>query len=182
MKVDVTCILIDQWRTLGGSLLGWISDAFFFLVIPTLLAVLASRAGVTYSNEVYGYALTVFSIFSALLITAQIAIFGMFQKHADKLKEISASEGKPGSIAAVRAAKTTDRRKDNLKQLNSNISYLTLLSCVCATTVLAFLAFSLNGTLETVVSTFLYSHFAVSLAMVLKRFHIVFDDEYQQNS
>lgn len=85
MKVDITCILQDQWKTMGGSIFGWVSDLLFFLIIPGLLAFLTVRADVTFSREVYGYALTVFSIFSALLITAQIAIFGIFQKHSDRL-------------------------------------------------------------------------------------------------
>ena len=179
MKVDITCILRDQWKTMGGSTFGWTSDLFFFIFIPLLLAYLTVRAEVTFPSEVYGYALTVFSIFSALLITAQIAIFGMFQKHADKVRAVDADNQSRRSIGAERDKPITERRKDNLKELNANISYLTLLSCVAASAVLAFLAFNLADCLETFVSMLLYSHFASSLAMVLKRFHIVFEDEYK---
>lgn len=164
---------------MGGSLFGWVSDLFFFLLVPILLAVLTIRSDVVFSKEVYGYALTVFSIFSALLITAQIAVFGMFQKHSDKLREVESNEDTGRSIAKSREKPITKRRKENLKELNANISYLTLLSCFSASVVLAFLAFGLADRVETFISMFLYSHFATSLAMVLKRFHIVFEDEYE---
>lgn len=178
MKVDITCILRDQWRTMGGSAFGWISDISFFLLVPLLLALLTVRSGVVFLNEVYGYALTVFSIFSALLITAQIAIFGIFQKSVDKLQEKTETER--SSIRGTREKQVSVRRTKNLKELNSNISYLTLLSCIAASVVLTFLAFNLASGLETFVSVFLYGHFATSLAMALKRFHIAFEDEYKE--
>ncbi len=181
MKVDITCIIRDQLKTMGGSLFGWIADGFFFVALPVLLAGLTVRSGVVFKNEVYGYALTVFSIFAALLITAQITIFGLFQRHADRALQ----EGKAGaasqSIESKREKSRNERRRDNLRELNSNISYLTLLACLCATIVLAFLAFGMAEPVETFIATFFYTHFACSLAMVLKRFHIVFEDEYNNH-
>ena len=176
MKVDVSCILRDQWNTLGGSFFGWASDLFFFIAVPVLLAGLAMRAGVIFPAEVYGYSLTVFSIFSALLITAQIAIFGLFQNQTG-----FPSDGEIESISMVRERRMSKRCRENLKQLNSNISYLTLLSCISASFVLAFVAFEVSPRLETFLAVLLYGHFASSLAMVLKRFHIVFESEYNKN-
>lgn len=178
MKVDITCIIRDQFRTMGGSFFGWIADCFFFFVLPLILAVLTVRAEVVFKIEVYGYALTVFSIFAALLITAQITIFGLFQKHSDRISDDSKADAAKKSIQDGRAIKRNERRRDNLRELNSNISYLTLLSCLCATIVLIFLAFGIAESVETFIATFIYTHFACSLAMVLKRFHIVFEDEY----
>lgn len=163
---------------MGGSLLGWISDIIFFLFIPILLGYLSIKSKVVFSNEVFGYALTVFSIFSALLITSQIAIFGMFQKHNEKINTNEQVNKK--AIGTTRQTSLSKRRRDNLKELNSNISYLTLLSCISASVVLAFLAFKLPNSVETFFSIFLYGHFLTSFAMVLKRFHIVFEDEYNQ--
>jgi hypothetical protein len=178
MKFNVYCILRDQWRTIGGTRAAWVSDIAFFLVIPLILSILVVRGEVEYTNEVYGYALAVYSIFSALLITAQIAAYGMFQKHAERKWDYERLPQERKSIGAEREVRVGERRKENLKELNANISYLTLLSCAAASILLGFIAFSMSDTFETFIATFLYSHFAVCLAMVLKRFHIVFEDEY----
>ncbi|RKF16522.1 hypothetical protein D6850_02935 [Roseovarius spongiae] len=65
-----------------------------------------------------------------------------------------------------------------LREVNANVSYLILLSCVGVTVIVVFVAAPIPTKFEAATLIFLYLHFLLTVAMVLKRAHEVFDAEY----
>jgi hypothetical protein len=179
-KINISCIVNAHVGTLGGSFWAKVLDFGVFLIIPGLAAGAVVFFCVNVDDDTYGYALTVFSIFSALLITVQIAIYGIYSKQCDHIAFLNAKTEGDKSVADSILVGRYEKRAEKFALLNANISYLTLLSCVCASTFLLFVAFSLPSSVEQFASVFLYIHFAFTLAMVLKRFHIIFEGEYSK--
>ena len=179
-KINISCIIRGQLSTMGGTTRIWALDFVVFLAIPLLCGALIVYFDVDVDAETYGYALTVFSIFSALLITVQIAIYGLYSKQCDHLALLQEKDEKAKSVGDSALVTRYKKRAEKFSLLNANISYLTLLSCVCASFFLIFVAFKLSADFEKFVAVFLYVHFALSLVMVLKRFHIIFESEYAE--
>lgn len=177
-KINIACIIRGQVNTLGGSWSAAILDVFVFLIVPLIAAGTVVVLCIDVSSDTYGYALTVFSIFSALLITVQIAIYGIYSKQCDHIAFLNAKKEIDKSVADSILVGRYEKRAEKFGLLNANISYLTLLSCICASVFLLFVAFKFPAGFEKFTSVFLFAHFAFSLAMVLKRFHVIFEAEY----
>ncbi|MBO9407443.1 hypothetical protein J7399_08400 [Shimia sp. R9_1] len=177
-KINVACIVRGQLGTLGGSWWATLVDIFTFLLLPIGAGVAVVVFGIDLDADTYGFALTVFSIFSALLITVQIAIYGIYSKQRDHIAFLDAKGDSDKSIGESILINRYEKRAEKFALLNANISYLTLLSCVCASVFLLFVAFDFPDSFEKFASVFVYVHFFFSLVMVLKRFHIIFEGEY----
>ena len=65
-----------------------------------------------------------------------------------------------------------------LSELNTNISYLILVSCSALILFLLFYSFPMPERFATAVTAFIYIHFILSLLMVIKRSHALFQLEY----
>ena len=80
MKIDVSRILVDHARTLQNARTGKVSiiDILIFYELPVLFGGSVYWKNITFKNEVFGQSIAVFAIFSALLFSVQIALFGIF--------------------------------------------------------------------------------------------------------
>lgn len=72
-----------------------------------------------------------------------------------------------------------DEEKALLVEVNSNISYLIMLSCISVTFSFVFYAFGILGKTTTFTIFFLISHFLLTLLMLIKRSHLLFDNSYK---
>lgn len=170
MKIDISKIVIDHIITLQNARTGKLSvgDLFLFYGIPIILSVAVWYEGVALGNDVFGQSISVFAIFSALLFSVQIALFGIFyNKRADV-----------GGVNKEKREKNLQDRKRLIKETNTNISYLIVISCISVTLFLISYAFSYFNKIEPAMATFLYSHFMFTLLMIIKRVHALFQREY----
>jgi hypothetical protein len=138
--------------------------------VPALISLLAVYFCVVVGNDVYSLAVSVFAIFAALLLSVQIALFGIFQR--------SWSAPVDKKLASKHSAALLHRR-ELLQELNTNISYLTVVCCVFIILLVCFYVMALWPDLELGVFCFLFFHFVLTLFMVIKRAHALFQKEYE---
>ncbi|MCX8996030.1 hypothetical protein NOF55_02830 [Rhizobiaceae bacterium BDR2-2] len=145
-------------------------DILLFFILPLLMAVIASALGASIDRDTFNVSISVFAIFSALLLNVQIALFGISQREwkyegdelSDDLKK-----------------KKLEERRELLGELNTNISYLIVVSCLAVTAFLIFYVMKQTSSIETLISIWLYAHFFLTLLMVIKRAHALFQKEYE---
>lgn len=173
MKIDPTHIVqlhIDSLRDPESRkiLLG---DLFVFFVAPVILGLFTTYWFCFCRDEIFSTSISVFAVFSALLLNAQVAIFGMYRrewkKHSDQL-------------LADRQADFRDLRRRLMSDVNSNISYLILVSCSSLFLFTVFYVFKIPSTVETFASSVIFMHFFLTLLMVIKRVHALFYKEYEE--
>ena len=171
MKINIWIIISDHIATLRNARNGGISylDLGIFFGVPFIFAILAFDSRLKFPDDFSSLSITFFGIFIALLLNMQLAIYGIHQK------------GQPRNSANQR--NEIDEKEYCLKrtlmaELNASISYLTLISTVAL--VLSFLHFILHieQPFFVPISVFLYTHFALTLLMVLKRSYILFKKEF----
>ncbi|WP_155734819.1 hypothetical protein [Rhodovulum sulfidophilum] len=141
--------------------------AFYFL--PALFGFSLFWFCVGLGDEVFGVSISVFSIFSALLFSAQVAMYGVFRADRKFSQDPITQAGEKDRLEEVRVL---------LREINTNISYLILVSFSSVTIFLALYVLDLPERLESAILGFLYLHFLLTLLMVIKRSHEVFDSEY----
>ena len=76
--------------------------------------------------------------------------------------------------------KNADLKRKLLKEVNSNISYLILISVVAIVLFLFLYTSEKTGRSAAAVSWTIYIHFVLNLLMVVKRSHILFRKEYDE--
>lgn len=172
MKIDVTSIVRDHFATLYDARTGGksISDYVIFFAIPATIGGAAFCFSLKLKPDFYNVTITFFGIFAGLLLNIQVAIFGIFQRKWDvPLNPRSASMSKDKEL----------QKASLLDELNSNISYL-LLFC-CASLVCSVIFFSLPalspGAPPVIMA--MYAHFMLTLLMIIKRAHTLFQREYR---
>jgi hypothetical protein len=173
MKLDVRSIIIDHFCTLtkGQSAQASLVDLFLFVILPFLAAVAANCTDVVLRTEAYNVSVTFFGIFIALLLNIQVAIFAIFQRKwavSDDAIEAQVQEG----VISV--------RRRLLGELNANISYLILVCFVALVLSLWAYVAELNQGMAPLITVFLYVHFLLTILMVVKRAHALFQQQYRQ--
>lgn len=171
MKISLRSILQAHWATLRnvGDTKASRFDIAVFYGVPAVGAMTTYYFEVTLSPEVYSASISVFAIFSALLFSVQVAMYGVFR--ADRKTTNDAILNKDERCTAEETRKL-------LREVNANVSYLILLSCLAVTVIVSFVAAPIPSRLELAALIFLYLHFLLTVFMVLKRAHEVFDAEY----
>ncbi|UWS03643.1 hypothetical protein K4K94_15260 [Phaeobacter inhibens] len=144
-------------------------DFLTFLMLPTFLGLLAWYFGVELAPEVFSVSISVFSIFSALLFSAQVAMYGVFR---------SDRKATGDAILEADAQQEAQDARELLREVNANVSYLIFVSCLAVTTFLIFFAAPIPCQIEAGLLIAIYCHFLLTVAMVLKRAHEIFDSEY----
>lgn len=174
MKISLYAIIIAHLSTLKDYRSGRTSlvDLCIFFGIPAILGALSFLLELTITNDFLDVLISAFSIFSALLFSAQIAIYGIFR--ADRRRQDDPI------VRATERIKFAEV-KIILREINANISYLIFISFVSVSLFLTFFAFLFNTHLEAALTTFFSVHFLLTAGMVLKRAHEVFDSEYSGN-
>ncbi len=173
MKIDVSRILIDHAKTLRNAETNKISlaDIGLFYVLPTLLGGLAEWQKFSVSKEIDNISITFFGVFIALLLNIQVAVFGIFQRKWDKSPD--------EKINVIRNATLRNRSK-LLQEINANISYLILVSCLDLVIFILSFAKELKTGFAPLIVVTLYSHFILTLVMIIKRSHALFQKEYEE--
>lgn len=192
MKINIILIIKDHVETLKNERTGRVSivDWLVFFVIPVAIGYLVYAFDIKLPYAIYGTSITFFGIFVALLLNLRVATFGILQRkwqdHNDpKLVELQ--------------ARTLELRTQLLSAVNANISYLIFISSLSVAMFLVFSAFDWSapetaidkvpvgperlqvGTVSgAVFSSAVYSHFVLTLLMIICRSHILFRQEYNE--
>ncbi len=171
MKISLSSVLqahVGTLKNFGDTKLSYL-DLFIFYGFPILAGALSWKLCLSLSSEVYSASISVFAIFSALLFSVQVAMYGVFRSERKVTGDSILDRGER-EIAE-------DTRK-LLREINANISYLILVSCIAVTVFLIFFAAPIPSEIEAAMLIAIYLHFLLTVAMVLKRAHEVFDAEY----
>lgn len=174
MKINIFSIFVDHLKTLKSNeahskekLCG--EDFLIFFLLPIIIAIATCYYGTNLDKETYGISISVFSIFTALLLNVQIALFAVYQRAWTSLKDKNLDEIQQSEI---------NLRNDLLREVNTNISYLIILSCFAVTIFLIFYMTKTESKFASSISFFIYIHFLFTLLMVIKRAHALFSKEY----
>lgn len=171
-KINIIIVVRDHISTLydDSSETFSVSDFAFFYLLPVLLGVLYFFFPFALPAEVNGALIAVFSVFAALLFSAQMALYGL-----------SPREPAAGSDETSKAREEERFRRDRkfFADVNYNVSYLILLSCISLLIFVAMMIASLSGPLEGAILVVLVSHFFLTLLMLVKRTHIAFSSKYK---
>ncbi len=173
MKVNFWQIIIDHLGTLRDNVSKRISfiDIFIFFVVPVLGGILSYLMQVKASKDFYNVSVAYFGVFVALLLNFQVAAFGIYNRKWS----ISSDE----KLSQNQLEELTIRRQ-LLKEINANISYLILISIFSILIFLFLYATENSGRIAATVSWIIYIHFILTLLMVVKRSHVLFRKEYDE--
>lgn len=175
-KVNLTKIFKDHCSSLkrskrDGSDAISLQDVFVFFVIPAFVGWLSYHYFPIIKSETYNGSISVFSIFGALLFSAQIAMFGLLRKAPDR--NISPADKR------IDEAQIELERK-LLIEVNGSISYLIALSCLSISALLVLSALNATGHFISGMISAIFSHFFLTVIMLVKRSHALFDNAYRR--
>ncbi len=148
-------------------------DMFIFYALPAYIADVAIFFDLKLDDNVFSLAVSVFSIFAALLLSVQIALFSIFQKENNYSRD--------AKMASIQMNKI-DLRNSLIKELNTNISYLMILCCIFVVILMAFYSLKINYNIEVYVFIYMIIHFSLTIFMVIKRAHALFHVEYERSN
>jgi hypothetical protein len=170
-KINICSIVIRHFGTLRNARGGFpLSDALTFVVVPILFGAVLGWAGVCISASALELSTTVFSVFAALLLSVQVALYSVSLRQMQKPTDAKLEKH-------FESVKTN--RRLLIKELNDNISYLILLSVLYITIFLGAYIWGKQSSALSGVIAALYLHFLFTLLMVVKRASIVFSREYE---
>lgn len=171
MKINVYSIIIAHIQTLCNfhTKKTSVCDIMVFYVFPLICGFLSLYFNISFDINSYGLSITFFGIFIALLLNIQVAIFSIFQRKwenpsDDQLKKLQ--------------LKKISERKQLLSELNSNISYLIVFSIFSLILSMIFYLFKIKFAFAASISIFNYVHFGLTILMIVKRSHALFQKEY----
>lgn len=175
MKINVISIIRDHLRTLKNYHSGMISvgDVFLFYASPVFFGIVVVLCEFTVDLSGYNISITFFGIFLALLLNIQVAVFAVFQRKWEAPRDSRIAEIQRDSLRNKRLL---------LGEINSNISYLILLSSVSLIFVLTCFLLGITSPALSSILVGLYSHFMLTLFMIIKRAHSIFQREYSEDS
>jgi len=172
MKIDVSSIVREHLATLhiAGKTRLSVSDLSLFYLVPVVAMAFSVWANFEARSDAYNASLTFFGIFIALLLNIQVGMFAIFQRKWDLSSDARVREIQREII---------EQRRTLLTELNSNISYLVLVCCVALFASLLFYVKKWEHGVAPAVMVFLYVHFILTLVMIVKRAHALFQKEYR---
>ena len=172
MKIDVLPIIRDHFGTLRDARTEKYSvvDFALFYGLPLVSASVPFVWRIKLDDSFYSLSITFFGIFIALLLNVQVAIFGIFQRKWDRPED--------DNLAVLQNEKLEERRI-LLGELNANLSYMVLFSCISLVAFLIFTVFNVMSVLIAAATVAIYIHFVLTLMMAVKRAHTLFQMEYE---
>ena len=171
MKIDLRPIIHDHIATLRDDQAQRrsYSDLALFYGLPIAFGASCYHQEIALDREAFNASITFFGIFIALLLNVQVAIFSIYQR-------------KWGAPSDERAGEVLDEQLENrrklLSELNANVSYLMLICFVALVISLTAYAIKAYGILPSALIFVAYAHFLLTMMMVVKRSHILFQKEY----
>ena len=171
MKINIFLIVVDHIKTLRDlpSQRLSLTDIVTFFIVPLVVSLFAYGLSFSVQDEFYNVSITFFGIFIALLLNIQVAIFSIFLRKWDIPVDL-----KSQTLAEERI----NQRRLLLKEINSNVSYLILVSCLALFSCLVAYTESYLKGFFPAFSMLIYSHFFLTLLMIIKRVYAVFQKEY----
>jgi hypothetical protein len=174
VKINVYSVIRDHLQTLRKADSGRISytDIVVFYGLPIAMSSVSIMKKLTIEADGYSVSITFFGIFIALLLNIQVAIFAIFQRKWETPLD---------NRLAKKQEEQLKYRRTLLSELNSNIYYLTLISCIGVSAVLIFYLFKMKSGFGPAVLVFIYAHFILTFVMIIKRSHALFQKEYRDS-
>jgi hypothetical protein len=174
VKVNVWQIVVDHLGTLRNSVSKKLSliDIAIFFGIPLLGASFGYLEGIKTSKDFYNVSITFFGVFVALLLNFQVAAFGIYNRRWSLSEDEKLSHNQTEEL---------EIRRQILKEINVNISYLIVVSIFSILFFLLLYAVEKTGRVVASISWAIYIHFVLTLLMVVKRSHVLFRKEYDEN-
>ena len=172
MKIGVAHIIRGHFSTLwnGADTKTRLEDTGIFVALPLIIGGLCLACDLKFTKEFYNLSITFFGIFIALLLNIQVAIFGLFQRSWVSPKDEMLVDEHMDKI---------EQRRTLLQQVNLNVSYLIVLSCVCLVADIILFVLETDNWFSKIVTPILYAHFMLTLLMIVKRTHALFQREYE---
>lgn len=167
----IVALHLTSLRDGGGRIM--ISDILVFFVLPFLASLGSYFLGVIVPKDAVSLSVTVLSIFSALLLSVQVALYSV------SLRPMQPPEDLKKKTAFENIRKSRDKL---IKELNDNISYLILVSVFFITLLLGVSVMAMFDRLSSSVILGVYVHFILTLLMVVKRASVVLSREYENQS
>ena len=170
-KINVVGIVsghVNSLRGEDGKLL--LLDIVTFYLFPIIAGGLSFLLCISIPKDAVGLSVTVFSIFAALLLSVQVALYSV------SLRPLTPP---PDQKKKAVFERTLKERSSLIRELNDNISYLILLSVTFVTVLLVTYVVSPGGLIASSISIAVYVHFFLTILMVVKRASIVFSREYE---
>lgn len=166
-KINVLPIIKDHIYTLRNAKTGNISkiDILFFYLTPVFAGLYAPRFGIIISDSAINTFISIFAIFSALLFSAQIALYGL---------KPEAPKRRGDAVSDDLLIRNFNEQKKYISYVNSNVSYLILISCVTLFVFAVFTVIPVKDYWKTLLSSFFAIHFFLTLVMLIKRTHVAF--------
>lgn len=170
-KINIFQIIVDHVATLKdyGRPKTSKFDIFLFFIVPLLGSTLLVVLKIQLNNDLVNLLITVFSIFAGLLFNLQVLMF-------DVIGKVSNIENLPDTLSSQQSL---HRRITILENVSMNISFEILVS-ILGVLFLAISTLSSNPIFQKVVSVigfYIVILFSLTLAMVLKRVHVLLGDE-----
>jgi hypothetical protein len=176
-KINILDIVFSHTKTLHGAenekIL--VLDLTLFYAIPVLFGLLFFIFVPKLDENYISSVISLYAIFSALLINAQIGLYSIFRSwetHNDTV---------PTKNDKIRISRMSSRKR-LVKDLNVNLSYLIVISTIALCICFLFIIFDFNRKIEDVVLITLAAHFVMTLLMAIKRVHVMFDGEYRYDT
>lgn len=140
-------------------------DVFVFYVVPLIFGAFYYWHPFELPDSVKPALIAVFSVFGALLFSAQVALY-----------TLSLTPRRPANDSILQSLEDARyfREKKYFRDINYNVSYLILLSCLFLLLFVVLMVVSLPAPMEGAVLVFSVSHFFLTLLMLIKRTHIAF--------
>lgn len=173
MKINIWQIIVDHLGTLQDNVSKKISiiDIAVFFGVPVLGGTLGYLAYIKTSKDFYNVSVSFFGVFVALLLNFQVAAFGIYNRKWSLSEDEKISHNQ---------AKELKIRKQLLKEINANISYLIIISIFSIVLFLLLYATENTDRIVAAISCVIYIHFLLNLMMVVKRSHVLFRKEYDE--
>ncbi|WP_439471525.1 hypothetical protein [Brevundimonas sp.] len=170
-KINVIKIVTDHLATLSDHAKDRVSfaDLAIFFAIPIGAGIAAFLFKIPLDRDVYNVTITFFGIFVGLLLNVQVAMFAIFQRQWSLPSD-------PKELQRFKSR--SSERRGLLAELNTNLSYLTLFSCVALIEFFCFFTFRNTSEWAVAFSVATLFHFLSTLMMTIKRSYILFSKEY----
>ncbi len=171
-KINPSIIISSHLNSLRNHGKLVVSDLLVFYALPLVLGIGFYLLDWRIPKAAVELSITVFSIFAALLLSVQVALYSV------SLRKLSPPTD-PRKKRAFDVQSST--RLVVIRELNDNISYLILLAVVWVTVLLILFALGCHGRVASAVVFVMLAHFFLTLLMVVKRASIVFSREYEDS-
>lgn len=172
-KVNPYIILRDHIKTLYNDRTGRLStaDIAIFYGLPLCSAIAFYIWPFSLPSGLENSLIAIFSVFGALLFSAQIALYGLAPK---KPKDLS------DPIEQTKADAIFRRERRFFSDVNCNISYVILLAWSALLIILALMVWCPSDRVTGAVLAFVVGHFFLTLTMLIKRSHVAFSVRYER--